>query len=178
MSSSVIAQVVGFVAFVAAAMTLALLFAPGGGAPRDLVPARAVIVPSASAATPSGADPTRGVPLRYAQLTPTPLPPLFVVRDNQPLALAVPGRAEVLAVTVDDHFESVTRYFGDTIPPEIAWDQKITLEPTLGVNSLPTTFLIDKQGRARLRWNGAQDWSSAAMDQLIAGELQRTIPAP
>jgi len=217
MSKSVLAQIVGFVGFVVVLIVAARALTPEGKAPRagEVIAAGVPLVPmptptptpAASApVAPAAPQPAGSAPrISYAQLPPTALPPLFVVRDGKPLALAgardkpmllhlwaswcgpcvkeLPdilafgrkGAVEVIAVSVDDHFESVQRYFKGTIPPEVAWDQKITLEPTLGVGSLPTTFLIDKQGRARLRWNGLQSWGGPAMAQLITTELTRDL---
>ena len=217
MSKGVVAQIVGFVAFVVvlivAARTLdpSATAAPSAAASGVAVAAPVVAppppAPPAAPASP-GAAPPEGAGIRYAQLPPTLLPPLFVVRNGKPLALAGPrekptllhlwaswcgpcivelpdilalgreGAVDVIAVTVDDHFEAVERFFEGKIPPEVAWDQKITLEPTLGVRTLPTTFLIDRKGRARLRWNGLQTWSGPAMKELITTELARALPAP
>lgn len=77
---------------------------------------------------------------------------------------------DVMAVSVDDRWPDVVRFFGGTelIPAEIAWDPKVTLEPTLGVRSLPTTFLIDTQGRVVARFTGAQEWSNPQMLAALA----------
>lgn len=205
MSKSAALQVVGFIVVVAGLIGGALVLSRRD-APAPPGPAAPAAAPGGSAATPPAEDPTRGVPLRYGRLTPTPLPPLTVVHEGKPLSLegarerpvllhlwatwCGPCRAElpaileygakqpvdVIAVSVDDHFESIQRYFSGRIPTEVVWDKDIQLEPKLGVRSLPTTFLVDTQGRARLRWNGAQDWRAPEMKQLIDGELARATP--
>lgn len=80
---------------------------------------------------------------------------------------------DVAAVSVDDRWPDVVRFFGgkERIPAEISWDPKVTLEPTLGVRSLPTTFLVDMQGRVVARYNGAHDWRDP---QLLAA-LERAL---
>lgn len=118
------------------------------------------------------------------------LPDMVVMRDGKPLQLAGPrarptllhlwatwcgpcreelpaileygrlGKVDVIALSVDDEWPSVQAYFGATIPPEVAWDPKIVVEPTMGVRSLPTTFVVDTDGRLRRTLVGAQDWRS------------------
>ncbi len=127
----------------------------------------------------------RGAPYRIAG--PRPRPALLHLwatwcgpcREELPVLLAY-GRAngvDVVAVSVDDRYESVTKYFAGTqMPDEIVWDERIVLEGALGVASLPTTFLVDRAGNARLRFNGMQDWASAEMGKHVADELARTPP--
>ncbi len=89
------------------------------------------------------------------------------------LAFGRKGLVDVVAVSVDDHWPLVVKYFSGKIPNEVAWDPKIVLEPGLGVRSLPTTFLVDTNGMLRLRWNGLQDWKTPAMAKSILEELAR-----
>ena len=121
---------------------------------------------------------------------------MIVVRDGKPLPLAGPrarptllhlwatwcgpcreelpaileygraGTVDVIALSVDDEWPAVQAYFGATIPPEVAWDPKVVVEPTMGVRSLPTTFVIDRNGRVRRTMVGAQDWQ---LPELRAG---------
>jgi len=125
------------------------------------------------------------------------LPSLVVVRDGKPLELAGPrtkptllhlwatwcgpcrdelpailafgngGDVEVVALSVDDEWPAVERYFGGKIPAVVAWDPKIVVEPALGVRSLPTTFLVDTAGRVRGNWVGAQNWADPALRHLV-----------
>jgi thiol-disulfide isomerase/thioredoxin len=90
------------------------------------------------------------------------------------LELGRKGRYTVMAVSVDDRWPDVVRFFGgtDRIPPEITWDPKVTLEPTLGVRSLPATFLVDSKGIVVARYDGAHDWSDAA----LVADLERAVP--
>lgn len=85
------------------------------------------------------------------------------------LALGRRGAFDVVAVSVDDRWPDVVRFFEGRIPAEVVWDPKVTLEPTLGVRSLPTTFLVDTAGRVRTRLNGAQDWP--ALEQKLSAVL-------
>jgi thiol-disulfide isomerase/thioredoxin len=89
------------------------------------------------------------------------------------LELGRKGRYTVMAVSVDDRWPDVVRFFGgtDRIPPEITWDPKVTLEPTLGVRSLPATFVVDTKGAVVARYNGAHDWS----DPALVAALERAV---
>ena len=87
------------------------------------------------------------------------------------LAYGRRGDVDVVAVSVDDDWQSVVRFFRNKIPPEVAWDPKVTLEPTLGVESLPTTFLVDASGMVRERFDGMQDWTGAEMQHRLARAL-------
>jgi len=82
------------------------------------------------------------------------------------------GPAEVMAVSVDDYFEPVVKYFNGKVPPEVAWDKKILLEKTLGVDGIPATFLVDTQGRVIDRFDGAHDWNASDMRQAIVDDLK------
>lgn len=83
------------------------------------------------------------------------------------------GDVELIALSVDDEWPSVQRYFGDAMPDEVAWDAKIVVEPALGVRSLPTTFLIDTDGRLLRQLTGAHDWSDPALRASIQSDLKR-----
>jgi thiol-disulfide isomerase/thioredoxin len=161
--------------------------------------------PSASAAQPQAQKPPPVPIRYDRVVPATPLPEFTIVRRGKPLPLAGPrprprllhlwatwcgpcieelpsllaygkkSGIEVIAVSVDDYYEPIVKFFDGNIPPEVAWDPKVTLEPGLGVRSLPTTFLLDKQGRVRMRWQGRQSWEAPAMGQLIVQELMTPV---
>ncbi len=83
------------------------------------------------------------------------------------------GAVDLIALSVDDEFSAVQQYFGDAMPAELAWDAKIVVEPALGVRSLPTTFLIDTDGRVVRQLIGAQDWSDPTLRRSIQQDLQK-----
>lgn len=87
------------------------------------------------------------------------------------LAFGRQGFVDVLAVTVDDRFDDVRRFFDGKIPAEVVWDKNITLEPTLGVRSIPTTFLVDTQGRVVERFDGMQPWDNPALEKALRDAL-------
>ncbi len=96
-------------------------------------------------------------------------------RDELPLILDYgrSGEVEVIALSVDDDYKSVQQYFGPTsIPPEVAWDKNIVVEKAMGVNSLPTTIVLDVEGNVRGTLTGAQDWRDAGLRAAVQRILQ------
>lgn len=182
--------VVGFVAFVAALMVVARSLAPDARKTAAKPAAPVVAPPPVEREEPVVDDRAEDGP---GDGPAPLLPDLDVVKDGKVLKLAgkrprplllhlwatwcgpcraeLPsilafgqkGLAEVLAVSVDDEWPSVTSYFQGKIPPEVAWDQKIALERALGVQNIPTTFLVDTDGRVLQRWTGAQEWDDPVM---------------
>ena len=90
---------------------------------------------------------------------------LSLGRKGASTAEASAAQFDVVAVSVDDRWPDVVKFFSGKIPPEVVWDPKVTLEPTLGVRSLPTTFLVDGAGKVVATHIGA----------LTAPQLQKLI---
>jgi thiol-disulfide isomerase/thioredoxin len=151
---------------VAAVSTVPAATAPGTGA----------IAPDAFPALPSLVVVRNGRPLQLAG--PRAKPTLLHLwatwcgpcRDELPALLAYgnSGDVDVVALSVDDEWDAVQRYFGGTMPAVVAWDRDIVVEPAMGVRSLPTTFLIDTAGRVRRSWVGAQPWADPAFRRAVA----------
>ena len=109
-------------------------------------------------------------------------------RDELPLILDYgrSGDVEVIAVSVDDDYQAVVDYFGanpmgapaadglraGNIPKEVAWDKNIVVERAMGVNSLPTTIVLDTNGGVRGTLTGAQDWRDPGLRQAVARILR------
>jgi thiol-disulfide isomerase/thioredoxin len=88
------------------------------------------------------------------------------------MAYAKTGPADLVAVSVDDHYEDVVKFFGGKIPPEVVWDKTITLEKTLGTENIPTTFLVDTKGMVVDRFDGAQNWENPELKRAVKDELK------
>ena len=88
------------------------------------------------------------------------------------LALQKRGDVDVIAVSVDDHYGDVRKYFKGDIPSAVVWDKNITLERALGVENIPTTFLVDKRGNVVDRFDGAQEWNAPEMKKALNDELR------
>lgn len=76
------------------------------------------------------------------------------------LARSQPG-LRVVAITVDDDWAVVERFFDENVPSEVVRDPSGVLVKQYGVGGLPDTYLLDRSGIARLRFAGARNWRSA-----------------
>jgi cytochrome c biogenesis protein CcmG/thiol:disulfide interchange protein DsbE len=90
-----------------------------------------------------------------------------VQRDNQPLA--------IVAVSVDENWPEVNRFFGETRPTfTVLWDKDKKTSATYGTSKFPETFLIDPEGRVAAKFIGPRDWYNQAtvqyFDDVIAGK--------
>jgi len=52
-------------------------------------------------------------------------------------------------------------------PLYVYWDGEHRLADKLGINSIPTTILVDRQGRIAYKGVGAQDWGGGGIPDLI-----------
>ena len=80
----------------------------------------------------------------------------------------------VLAISLDAQGASVVnpfvKKFALTFP--IGLDPKMAVRETYGVWAVPSTFLIDKQGKRVLFANGAREWDGKAAHALIESLLK------
>ena len=88
------------------------------------------------------------------------------------MQFAKTGPADLVAVSVDDHYEDVVKFFHGKVPAEVVWDKTISLERALGVENIPTTFLVDTNGNVIDRFDGAQPWDNAELAKAVADELK------
>ena len=73
----------------------------------------------------------------------------------------------VVAVTLDEDWDEVEKFFGGTIPPEVFRESNGQASREYEVSSLPDTYLLGPDGSRRLRFAGPRDWrSTAALDVL------------
>lgn len=76
---------------------------------------------------------------------------------------------DVVLLSVDESWPVIDHYFAGSTPPNVARVRHEDARVVLGADSLPTTLLLDRQGRVTHRLDGAQPWSSSrARDELIA----------
>jgi peroxiredoxin len=85
----------------------------------------------------------------------------------------------LLAVSMDRGGEEVARPFVDNVKVTfpVLLDNTSEVSRRYGVRGLPTTYLIDPEGRLIGVVIGARDWYKAEAKALIAG-LLRQLPAP
>lgn len=88
------------------------------------------------------------------------------------LRLSQQGRGlKVVAITVDEDWTVVRRFFGGTVPPEVVRELTGSVVKAYEVGQLPDTYLLGKDGRAVLRFGGARDWSSERAREVLASYL-------
>lgn len=77
----------------------------------------------------------------------------------------------VVTVTVESSWEEVQELFGTETPPlTVLFDpDRRVVESTYGTERFPETFLIDSAGNVRARFDGARDWSSPDVLEVLAG---------
>lgn len=80
------------------------------------------------------------------------------------------GGVDLVALSVDDGWEAVRGFFSSGIPDSVyrAIDRDYK---AFGVRLLPTTFLVDEDGRIRLRIEGAREWESKAAHDLVRSAM-------
>lgn len=90
-------------------------------------------------------------------------------RDELPALLDAARRhgVRVVAVSTDRDGARVERFFEGRVPREVMREEDRALERTLGVYTLPDTYVIE-EGRAVRRIAGAIDWSEPATEAWLA----------
>jgi thiol-disulfide isomerase/thioredoxin len=86
------------------------------------------------------------------------LPGLLALGDE----LRRTGRFELHAVSVDDDWTTVERYFDGLVPPGVVRARDREAFRRYGVSTLPDSYLVDREGRLVERFGGARDWRSPA----------------
>jgi thiol-disulfide isomerase/thioredoxin len=92
------------------------------------------------------------------------------LRELEYLTRRLPGRLRVLAITVDDEWGEVDRFFGGQAPTfELLWDRGRQVAAQYGTQKFPETFLLDPQGNITTRFIGPRRWNSVeAIDYFDA----------
>lgn len=85
------------------------------------------------------------------------------------LGLAERGDVVVVAISLDDDWGAIERFFAGNVPSEVVRDPERALTSLYEVTALPDTYLVDAKGRALARFGGPRRWDSeAAGDELDA----------
>ncbi len=75
---------------------------------------------------------------------------------------------EVVAVSTDAGWESVRQLFPEAPPLTVLFDPKReVVTDRFGTRLLPETWIIDRRGVIRLRYDGALDWSSPVVRDVL-----------
>jgi len=89
-----------------------------------------------------------------------------------------PEQLQVLAVNVGEAPRRIQQYLqASGLNLTVLLDQKNEMAEAWGVNAMPTTYLIDVEGRPRLRLRGEVDWTSreaaGLIEPLLPGKASR-----
>ena len=89
------------------------------------------------------------------------------VKDGKPV--------QMIAVSVDDDWAEVNRFFGATAPTfTVLWDRDKKAAFSYGSRKFPETFLISPEGKVVAKFTGPRDWYTQAsvqyFDEVFAGK--------
>ncbi len=73
------------------------------------------------------------------------------------------GEMRIVAVATDPGWSVVDSFLAGDERPHVRRDPGQRAARALGVTTLPNTYLIDAEGRVRLRLAGARDWGDEAL---------------
>lgn len=80
----------------------------------------------------------------------------------------------VLAISVSDSAEAVTRFLGGRAPVfDILMDDDGKASAAFRARGVPVTYLLDRQGRLLAGKTGPQQWDSPAMEALIRQAIEK-----
>jgi thiol-disulfide isomerase/thioredoxin len=74
---------------------------------------------------------------------------------------------EVLAVSVDDGWEPVEKFLGKNTPFRVALDQGAKVSQVYGTTKFPESYLVDRDGKARLKFIGPRNWADPSFAALL-----------
>ena len=81
-----------------------------------------------------------------------------------------PESFQLLAVSVDDDWESVDRFFAGRKPPyAVALDRDASVARSWGTTQFPESYVVDARGNLRLKLVGARDWTGLDTLALLHG---------
>lgn len=87
----------------------------------------------------------------------------------QALAASLPrGSFEVVAVSVDDAWAPVDRFFGGKTPAyAVALDRGAAVSQRYGTRQFPESYLLDREGRLKLKFVGPRNWTDPNVLALL-----------
>ena len=79
-----------------------------------------------------------------------------------------PASFEVLAVSVDETWPIVDKFFGADAPPfKVLLDNTSATSRGYGTSKFPESYLVDKDGKLRLKFVGPRNWMDPSMGPLL-----------
>jgi thiol-disulfide isomerase/thioredoxin len=109
-------------------------------------------------------------------------------RDEEPSLAQMsrsfePDSLQVLAVSVDDGWEPIEKFFGAREPAyRVALDEGGKISLRYGTNKFPESYLVDPSGSLRVKFVGPRNWMDPSMFSLLEGlgarRSQASVTAP
>jgi thiol-disulfide isomerase/thioredoxin len=78
-----------------------------------------------------------------------------------------PGSFEVVTVSVDDGWAPVEKFLAKNAPFRVALDQGARISRAYGTTKFPESYLVDREGKVRLKFVGPRDWGDADVAKLL-----------
>ena len=85
------------------------------------------------------------------------------------LARRLDGKATVLAISVDEDWAAIDKFFPQGTALTVLLDPGRDVPSRYGTSKFPETFLIDKDGRVRHAFINKRDWSVAEAAACVTG---------
>jgi thiol-disulfide isomerase/thioredoxin len=97
------------------------------------------------------------------------LPGLLALADE----LRASGRFELHAISVDDDWSTIEKYFDGVVPGTVVRSRDPAAHKRYGVSTLPDTYLVGTDGRLIQRFGSSRDWTTAEARQHLLAALAR-----
>ena len=92
--------------------------------------------------------------------------------------LARQGLLEIVAISVDDDWATIERFFGGPVPEGVVRAHARSEYKRYGVSTLPDSYLVSSTGHIVARYAGPRNWSSREARQAIVHALAEPSKAP
>jgi thiol-disulfide isomerase/thioredoxin len=81
-----------------------------------------------------------------------------------------PRTFEVVTVSVDDGWEPIDRFLAaQKTPFKVLWDEGAKISRTYGTTKFPESYLLDRDGKLRLKFVGPRNWMDPNVATLLEG---------
>lgn len=78
-----------------------------------------------------------------------------------------PGSIEIVAVSVDESWAPVEKFLAAKSPLKVALDEGARMSRAYGTSKFPETYVIDAEGRLRLKFVGPRNWSDPSITTVL-----------
>jgi thiol-disulfide isomerase/thioredoxin len=83
----------------------------------------------------------------------------------------------MLAITVDEDWDEVERFFGDTAPSfKVLWDKRKVTARRYGTTKFPESFLVAPDGTVVAKFVGPRDWYNQGTVEYFEGVISQKRP--